>query len=393
MEAVRISNDGEPMRTTIPAFLTALLMVIPVRAEELGAWVGRLASRNVQISAGLWDMGTGKLLEGHQPDLALIPASTTKVVSTYALLKTWKPNFVVETEVYGDLKGDTVRGDLVLKGLGDPLLTTERIYLLAQELKNKGVLRVTGRVRLDQSAFDGQRYGRGWENTTSDTTPPVLPLSVNFNRDDRGRIVADPERLAVEVLTRVFREAGVAIEEQPVKAPAEPIKMLAVSSPPLRDLVQDINKYSNNFMVEMLVKRFGDGSWPRGVRRIQDFYQSLLDLGPEKIVITDGSGLSKDNRLSAKTLAIVLRAAWNDFEVGPEMISSLKVIGGEPWQLSVRDANLTRRVRCKTGHLTDVNCACGILQTPEGKYRVFAILLNGESKPEDVWELVSHWAN
>ena len=375
------------------AVLVALLAVLPARAEEFGVWLGRLQTRRVQVSAGLWDMSNGKLLEGHQPDLALIPASTTKVISTYALLKTWKPNFQLDTEAYGDQKGDTVRGDLTLKGTGDPLLTTERLYLLAQELKNKGILRVTGHIRLDQSAYDGQRYGNGWGNTTSDTTPPILPLSVNFNRDDRGRIVGDPERLALEIIHRVFRETGIAIEEQPSKVPVEPVKLLAYSSPPLRDLILDINKFSNNFMVEMLVKRLGDGSWPRGVRRIQDFYQGSLDLGPDKIQITDGSGLSKDNRLSAKTLAIVIRAAWNDFEVGPEMISSLKVIGGEPWQLSVKDPNLARRVRCKTGHLTDVNSVCGVLQTPDGKLRVFAILLNGEIRMEDAWEMVSAWAN
>jgi D-alanyl-D-alanine carboxypeptidase/D-alanyl-D-alanine-endopeptidase (penicillin-binding protein 4) len=373
--------------------LALALVVLPVRAEEFGVWLGRLKARKVQVSAGLWDLGSGKLLEGHQPDLALVPASTTKVISSYAILKTWKADFQLETEVYGDLRGDTVHGDLVFKGLGDPWLTTERIYLLAQDLKAKGVLKVTGRIRLDQSAFDGQRYGNGWGNTTSDTTPPILPLSVNCNRDDRGRIVSDPERLALTLIARILRETGISIEELPSTNSGEPLKILGFSSVPMRDLVFDINKYSNNFMIEMLVKRFGDGSWPRGIRRIQDFYQGVLDLGADKIQITDGSGLSKENRLSAKTLAIVLRAAWNDFEVGPEMTSSLKVIGGEPWKLSVKDPNLARRVRCKTGHLTDVNTVCGYLQTPDGKLRVFVILLNGPCSMDDVWEMVSAWAN
>jgi len=381
------------MKVNFSVALLACLVVLPARAEDFGVWLARLQARKVQVSAGLWELSSGKLLEGSQTDLALIPASTTKVLSTYALLKTWKPNFEIDTEAYGDLKGDTVRGDLTLKGTGDPLLTTERIYLLAQELKNKGVARITGRIRLDQSAFDAQRYGNGWGNTTSDTTPPILPLSVNFNRDDRGRIVGDPERHALEVLRRVFVESGIIIDEQVPRALGEPQKILAFSSPPLRDLILDINKFSNNFMVEMLVKRFGDGSWPLGVRRIQDFYKTTLDLGPDRIQITDGSGLSKDNRVSAKTLAIVLRAAWNDFEVGPEMIASLKVIGGEPWQLAVKDPNLARRVRCKTGHLSEVNSVCGVLERPDGKLRVFAILLNGETSMDDAWEMVSAWAN
>jgi D-alanyl-D-alanine carboxypeptidase/D-alanyl-D-alanine-endopeptidase (penicillin-binding protein 4) len=119
----------------------------------------------------------------------------------------------------------------------------------------------------------------------------------------------------------------------------------------------------------------------------------VLDLGPDKIAITDGSGLSKDNRLSARTLAIVLRAGWNDFEVGPEFVDSLKIIGGEPWKLKVQDPNLTRRIRCKTGHLTGVSSVCGYLQAPDGRLRVFAIILNGEAKEDDLWEMVSRWAN
>jgi len=107
--------------------------------------------------------------------------------------------------------GGTVAGDLIFKGGGDPVLTSERIYLLAHELKARGVLRVTGRIRLDQSAFDGQRFGNGWERTSANTTPPILPLSVNFNRDN-GRLVADPDRQAVEILTRILTEAGISIQ-------------------------------------------------------------------------------------------------------------------------------------------------------------------------------------
>jgi D-alanyl-D-alanine carboxypeptidase/D-alanyl-D-alanine-endopeptidase (penicillin-binding protein 4) len=351
-----------------------------------------MEAKGIKVSAGLWDAQTGRALEAHQQDLALIPASTTKVVSTYALLRALKPDFQLETTLYGDLQPNgTVKGDLVWRGGGDPFLTSERIFLVAQELKRMGVQRVSGRIRLDQTAFDAQRYGNGWENTSSDTTPPVLPLSVNFARDEKGDIVADPERLALETLAKILGDAGIPVENGPGGGASR--KLLDFKSPPLRMLIQDINKFSNNFMIEMLVKRFGDGSWARGIQRIQAFYKAQFGLGPEKVAITDGSGLSKDNLLSAKTLAIILRGAVNDFEVGPEMVASLKVIGGEPWKLRIKDPNLARRVRCKTGHLSGVTTVCGLLQTPDGKQRIFAILLNGPSHEEDAWEQVSRWAN
>jgi serine-type D-Ala-D-Ala carboxypeptidase/endopeptidase (penicillin-binding protein 4) len=378
------------MLRTLLAIL--LFVCVPGRADDFQNWVRRMDARSIRVSAGIWDLETGKLLEVHQPDLPLVPASITKVVSTYAILKTWKPEFELHTEVWGDLRGGAVIGDLVFKGGGDPFLTSERIWLLAHELKARGVLQVTGRIRLDQSAFDGQRQAPGWENTSSDTTPPILPLSVNFNRDKNKKLVADPERFALETLETILREAGIAIQGEPAAGGA-PRLLLSFPSPPLRDLVAEINKWSNNFMVEMLVKQFGSGTWPQGIRRIQEFYASLLDLGPDKIGLTDGSGLSKANRLSARTLAIVLRAAERDFEVGPEMQASLKVIGGEPFALSVKDPNLKRRIRCKTGHVNGVTSVCGYLQSPSGQLRVFAIILNGPAELNDAWEQVSRWAN
>jgi D-alanyl-D-alanine carboxypeptidase/D-alanyl-D-alanine-endopeptidase (penicillin-binding protein 4) len=172
-----------------------------------------------------------------------------------------------------------------------------------------------------------------------------------------------------------------------------PVKLLGFSSPPLRMLVGDINKFSNNYMVETLTKKFGEGSWSRGVARIHDFYAKVFGLGPGQLLLTDGSGLSKDNRLSAQTLGIVLRGAWFDFEVGPEFVASLKIIGGEPFRLHHKDDNLTRRVRVKSGYLDFVRTLCGYIQMPDGQWRVFAILLNGATREEDLWDQVSRWAN
>ena len=379
-----------PLKVLLALTLSASGMVLS--AQDFQAWARGLEARGITVSAGIWDASTGKVLERHRDDLALVPASTTKAVTTYALLKSLKPDFTIETEVWGDLKDGVVQGDLTFKGDGDPLLTSERIWMLAQALKRQGVQRVTGSIRLDQSAFDFQRQPQGWENTTADTLPAVLPLSVNFNRDEAGRLLADPERQSRETLQRILQETGIPIEGKP-NGPGLPRKLMVWTSPALRMMVMDINKWSNNFMIEMLVRKYGAGSWPRGVTRIQNFYRTAFNLGPEAVRLTDGSGLSKDNRLSARTLAIILRGAYQDFEVGPEFVSSLKIIGGEPWKLKVKDANLTRRVRVKTGHLDRVTSLCGYLQTLDGQVRVFAILLNGPCREEDVWDQVSRWAN
>ncbi len=363
-----------------------------LRADDFLDWARGLEKRGVKVSAACWELDSGKAVDRHGANLPLVPASTTKVVSTYAMLKTWKPEFQLETEVWGELRDGVVQGDLVFKGGGDPYLTTERLYSLARELRALGVKRVLGTVRLDQGAFDAQRWGTGWENTSADATPAITALGVNFGRDAAGRIVLEPDRVAIEEIRTVLADAGIPVEGKAGALDAA-VKLLVFKSPPLRMLVGDINKFSNNFMVETLTKKFGEGSWSRGVARIQDFYAKVFGLGPDQVRITDGSGLSKDNRLSAQTLGIVLRGAWFDFEVGPEFVSSLKIIGGEPFKLRHKDENLARRVRVKSGYLDLVRSLCGYIQMPDGRWRVFAIILNGATQEDDLWDQVSRWAN
>lgn len=363
-----------------------------LRADDFLDWARGLEKHGVKVSAGCWDLETGKAVNRHQEHLMLIPASTTKVVSTYAMLKTWKPDLQLETELWGQLVGGEVVGDLVFKGGGDPYLVTERLYSLARDLRGLGVKKVQGEIKLDQGAFDGQRWGNGWENTTADATPAISALAVNFGRNASGRIVSDTDRVAIDEITTVLTDAGISVVGKAGLTDV-PERLLTFRSPPLRMLVGDINKFSNNFMVETLTKKFGEGSWPRGIARIHDFYAKVFGLGPGQMLLTDGSGLSKDNRLSAQTLCIVLRGAWFDFEVGPEFVSSLKIVGGEPFKLRHKDENLARRVRVKSGYLDLVRSLCGYIQMPDGRWRVFAILLNGQTKEDDLWDQVSRWAN
>lgn len=358
----------------------------------LHRWATQLEARGIRVTAGIWDIKTGTFIEGHQESRALIPASTTKAVSTYALLKSLKPESTIETEVFGDFDGDsTVTSDIVFKGSGDPFLVSERLWTMVQELKGKGIRRIQGSLVFDQSAFDTQRYNPDWVGTSRDTTPVIQPFSINFNREG-GRLVTDANQLARTTLTEIFEDNGIKIlGDQRAKTPSR--KLLTLTSPPLRELVASINKYSNNFMVEMLVKRWGEGRWPAGIKKIQDFYSTQLKLSPAQIAIVDGSGLSKDNRLSAKTLVTILRAAWFDFEVGPEYISSLKIEGGEPFKLRRNDPELTRRLRMKSGYLNQTRSLTGYLQLKNGDIRAFAVILNGPSTEEDLWDVIERWAD
>lgn len=98
------------------------------------------------------------------------PASTIKLLTTYAGLELLGPAYTWKTEAYlnGELKDGVLNGDLILKGYGDPYLNIERLQSLIRTLRNTGLRDIRGDLIIDQSwladtasdpgAFDGKPY-------------------------------------------------------------------------------------------------------------------------------------------------------------------------------------------------------------------------------------------
>ncbi|MDX6487993.1 MAG: hypothetical protein QOK13_608, partial [Gaiellaceae bacterium] len=111
------------------------------------------------------DLSTGKVLYGRNQSLSLAPASNEKLALTYGLLTTLGPSFRIDTEVLGEgqLEGTVWNGDLVLRGYGDPSLSTADLRVLAQQVRAQGIRRVSGSIRGDETYFDARRTVSGWK--------------------------------------------------------------------------------------------------------------------------------------------------------------------------------------------------------------------------------------
>ncbi len=130
----------------------------------------------------------GKEIFAHQAEQTLIPASNTKIFTMMSALKHLGPSYHYETGIYGDLPIDakgTLKGNLYLKGSGDPSLRSEELWRIAQDLANLGLRRVTGRLVFDDSFFDRKHFGDGWKDHNHHRYRPyvagVSALSLNYN--------------------------------------------------------------------------------------------------------------------------------------------------------------------------------------------------------------------
>ncbi len=159
-----------------------------------------------ESSVGVYvqDVNSERPLLALGEERALNPASTIKLLTTYAALDLLGPAYRWATEIYttGSLQGDVLAGDLVMKGYGDPHLTLENFWLLLRNLRARGVREIRGDLVLDHGYFapaenaDAGRFDN--EPTRPYNTPPDA-LLVNF-KAVRLQFLPDTERRALKIV-------------------------------------------------------------------------------------------------------------------------------------------------------------------------------------------------
>lgn len=199
--------------------------------------------------------------------------------------------------------------------------------------------------------------------------------------------VDDPAAYALSVLRDRLARAGIAVGGQDRvvfdrdRLRDRPWQLLAShTSPRLIDLVRVVNKHSQNFFAEEILKTLGavfrgEGSFSDGGRVVRDV---VRDLGvPERdLRLEDGSGLSREDRTTARTTALLLVAMraspWFD-----QWYDSLLIAGtdGDPRRLD--DPAAVGNVHAKTGTLRGVSALSGYVTTRDGELLAFSVMTNG----------------
>ncbi len=164
---------------TGPATATALTLA--ARLDTLIAPVAAQAAVGVCVCS----LDQGDELYARNADAAFVPASNQKLLIAAAALDALGPDFCFTTRLLllGPRHGATLDGDLILRGGGDPTLTTAGLAALADRVAALGLRRVTGRVRADDSVFDRERLGSGWswDDEPYAYAAPISGLTVNKN--------------------------------------------------------------------------------------------------------------------------------------------------------------------------------------------------------------------
>jgi serine-type D-Ala-D-Ala carboxypeptidase/endopeptidase (penicillin-binding protein 4) len=328
------------------------------------------------------DLTTGTILFQQNGNRPLAPASNEKLPLTYAALIRLGTAFRIETDVLGqgEQEGTQWTGTLVLKGNGDPTLSRADLRALAAQVKSLGIRSVTGGVAGDESAYDTRRIVAGWKPSFfMDESPPLSALVVDRARV--GSVVSRTPALAAATAFRdALRNAGVAVAGPVRTAPADEWSELiaSVSSPTLAAMVRFMDRESDNFTAEMLLKQLGLAELDRGTSAAGAtvVMQTLAEAGVPMtgVRIVDGSGLSRLDRLTTNALGSLLKIAWADPAVRPALLAALPVAGvNGTLQHRLRKPPARGRVLAKTGTTDSASSLSGYVSD---RY-AFAVMQNG----------------
>jgi len=153
------------------------------------------------------------LLYSKNSDQPFLPASNMKVLTSIMALKKVGPDYRFYTRLYtdGNIDRGTLRGNLYIKGFGDPNLVTEQMWILVNELKNVPIHKIEGNIIADNSFFAGQGRLKTWRHYkgTEAYLAPLGALSFNFNtitvHVQPGKKVGDPPLVLVDPETAYIR--------------------------------------------------------------------------------------------------------------------------------------------------------------------------------------------
>ncbi len=334
-------------------------------------------------------------LGGDEP---LLPASTAKLLPGAAALQLFGPEHRFETVVdaVGELTEDGVlHGRLELVGGGEPALDTDvyrsyvyigrphaRLEDLADLVVEAGIDTVTNGLVAGPDAFGDTPEAPGWKpgylavldarRITALTVDAGLAVTLLAPAPDPQLELlssADPQARAVADLGRMLAERGVTVWPVSRALPAARTRVATLAGPPLLEHLTFAFERSDNHTADMLLRSVGADAgatdWLASGRVVADV---LAELGVDTdgMVLADGSGLSRDDRVTALQLAHTDRvmragphaAAWRE---------ALAVAGEEgTLRRRLRGTVAEGRFLGKTGTLDDVTAIAGTVEGPDG---------------------------
>ncbi|MFI5955500.1 D-alanyl-D-alanine carboxypeptidase/D-alanyl-D-alanine-endopeptidase [Cryptosporangium sp. NPDC051539] len=370
----------------------------PTEAGLTTALTSLLADHRLgsSVAVSVRDAETGTALLSQNADTPVTPASTTKAVTASGVLLAYGPAYRLTTKVVQGAEP----GEIVLIGAGDPTLafTEKQTYPGSSRLDTlAGAVRTAlkdtkvTKVVVDSTLFEGSGVGPGWDSDiiSGNYAAPVNALTADGGRvqpvaDHRGVRATNPDLFVGQRFAELLGAGDADVERGTAPDSAAPLAEL--KSPPLSHIVDAMLTESDNVIAESMlrliaVKRGLPATFAGGTQALK----AVLDeagIDTAGFGLVDGSGLSRNDRLTPNLLTSLLTAAvGNDHPQLRSLLAGLPVASYSGTLADRFDGTSATAgvglVRAKTGTLSGVSSLAGMTITLDGRILTFAAVANG----------------
>jgi D-alanyl-D-alanine carboxypeptidase/D-alanyl-D-alanine-endopeptidase (penicillin-binding protein 4) len=351
---------------------------------------GRLGGH---VTASVVDVVSGDVLYDREGSGAVVPASTAKLFTAAAVLRARGPGYRIPTRA---VAGATP-GEVVLIGGGDPTLAAgspssypgaARLDKLAAQVKTALNGATPSRVLVDSSLYVGSTLGPGWfaQDAKDGFIGHITALSTDGARRNPKQIkppasrYPQPDLAAGQIFARALGVSSVAFGH----APADAQELGHVLSPPISRLVEMMLSDSDNMIAEGLARQVAlahraPASFEGAAGATRDVLAEA-GLPVDGYGLVDGSGLSHQNKVSARLLTgLLASAASPDHPELRSIVSGLPVAAysgtlSDRYHGSGNGGSAAGVVRAKTGTLSGVNSLAGLAVDADGRLLAFAVV-------------------
>ncbi|UKO96347.1 D-alanyl-D-alanine carboxypeptidase [Nostoc sp. UHCC 0870] len=328
-----------------------------------GLLKSKLIAQNLTQSQGIWMQSGPVLMADHQGTTPLPAASLTKIATSLVALKTLGSNHQFDTMISatGPVVKGVLQGDLVITGGGDPMFVWEEAIALGNTLNKMGIKQVKGNLVITGNfAMNFQRHPL--------LAGQMLKQSLNSKTWTR------PANYIHSIMPKGTPKPQLVIAGQVKFAPQpNPQQTLLVRhrSLPLKQLIKEMNVYSNNEMAQMLAESVG------GHTVVQVKAAKMANVPEAEIQLINGSGLGQENRISPRAACAMLMAIQQAAAADQLNLADLFPTSGFDHRGTMQYRRLPAATVMKTGTLRDVSALAGVVPTRDRGLVWFAIINRG----------------
>ena len=370
--ATRQSLAPTPSPSAEPA-MVGLTPLPPTNPDaEVQAIVDRYLDNLVTLGfdrpqQSVWIQTNDRLLAQWQGTQRLPAASVTKIATTLAALRRLGADhrFTTEIGIVGTIANGVLTGDLVIVGDRDPMFVWEDAIAIGNELNALGIRQVTGDLIV---------VGDFWMNFEDTIAASAEWLAIGLDASRWTEEARSQHATLAPGTPEPQVTIGGTVRTVPSTAQPSNLKpLLNYASRPLVELLDQMNRYSNNIIAQQVADTAG------GAPVLEQEAIATTGINPDEIQLINGSGLGRDNQLSPRAAVMLFRAIQQELApVNLTIADVVAVAGVDAGILQAR--SLPKQAVLKSGSLDTVSTIAGGIPTANGV--IWFAVMNGGSDTE-----------